>query len=750
MVMLPPQRTGKNAPGKPGGNYPSEFAKYIGVDLSTLHGVLFGLPQSPFYEGAQPTVMGNLQAALGIIDELVQDDLPPVSEITHEGQFVAVSDGTEMNIYYSAPDPRANGIEYTSAPDPDEPGTFGFSYGIPGTTDYGTVHTQGVNRAEHEIGVTGNAEIRIDASFTPNERGTPPGADDNIRVIMTDVAADSMVGAQAVYSQTSLSGGIRSFVTDSAFPVAGAATATRYRIYLERQLEDDSWVDVYPEFMWVLWQPPAVGAQVERTAPRGAIGLSDLSPELRARLDPEYDIITADRNLKAIVASRFMSERIENDLHRGGVSVARNTHPSIVVDFPTVYDRSARSPSDNLAVTRTLSFDHGMAAEAFGLSAGTRAQGFLVRGMRAMGENVVWVVATVGRMPSNFTFLGPIDFYNLSEVLFSFGLGPRAVPGRANRQIDVVFKENGNAQIELDASGTSVSGSEDDRLLLGNSAYFVRMVQVRRVSATPDIYQVKDCVSGRAVRTTPASGAGAIVNNTFAGSAEFAVGNGISSASAALSFKGDLWDVWAKDYAAGIFPFSDGDMQAMTASAHAALTAGNYDSLDARNNPFTLRFGQAVGSVVPPKWEPSWVDVSAGVITVPRQAAGGYASISLATPVAISRVKGLRLKASVDGGRSFVNVHQMDPVRSMVRPVSEIETVDGQSIIFVADEGGVGGVSTDGTPRSPSLNQYAINLIGASDGAEIVDRIAFKAHNDQSFYTTGGMMIKDVQLAVQP
>ena len=478
--------------------------------------------------------------------------------------------------------------------------------------------------------MTGNAELRIDASLTPNTRGAPPGSDDNIRITMTDTSDDSMVGAaDVVYSQTSLSGGIRSFVSDAAFPVAGAATATRYRIQLERQLADDEWANFYPQYQWVLWEQPAVGGQIERTAPRGLLGLDDFGPEVRARFDPEYDIITADRNLRAIVGSRYMSRRIENDLHRGGVTVARNTHPSIVVDFPAVYDRSARSPSDNLAVTRTLSFDHGLAAEAFGLSAGTRAQGFLIRGMRAMGENVVWVVAKVSRLPSNFALLAPIDFYNLSMISFSFGLGPRAVPGRANRQIDLVIKENGNAQIELDSSGTSVSGSEDARLLLGNGAYLVRLVQIRRVSATPDIYQVKDCVNGRAVRTTPAAGAGAIVNNTFAGSAEFAVGNGLSSASAALSWKGDMWDVWAKDYSAGAFPFSDGDMQAMTASAHAALTAGTYDSLDARNNPFTLRFGQAVGSVVPPKWEPSWVDVSAGVITVPRQAAGGYASISL-------------------------------------------------------------------------------------------------------------------------
>ena len=73
----------------------------------------------------------------------------------------------------------------------------------------------------------------------------------------------------------------------------------------------------------------------------------------------------------------------------------------------------------------------------------------------------------------------------------------------------------------------------------------------------------------------------------------------------------------------------------------------------------------------------------------------------------------------------------------MVRPASEIEVVDGQSIIFVADQGGVGGISTGGTPRSASLNQYAINLIGASDAAEIVDRIAFKAHNDEKFLYHG-------------
>ena len=481
------------SPGRVLGNFPADWAWLIGIRRTDLDGILQNLPQAEFYVGDGVTEFGQLQDALEIIDDLVQDGLPPVSEITHAGQFVAVSDGTDMNMYYSARDPRFAGIEYTSAPDPDESGTFGASVGIPGTTDFGTMHTPNVNRFEHEIGVTGPAELRIDASLVPNTRGTPPGTDDNIRITLTDVADDSTVGsANVVYSQTSVVSGIRSFVSDAAFPVADAATATRYRAQIERQLADDSWVNVYPEFQWVVWDPPRTSEQTvaTRDTATGAIGLGDLSPEARAVLDPEYAIITADPNLVAAIGTRFMSERVENDLHRGGLTVTVNPYSAIQQYIPAVYDRLARRPSDNLAVNRTISFDHGFRAESGG-QGGVVNWGFLAKGMpRPMGTGETWVFAGSGRTPSNFTFLNSLDFHNDSMILLSLGKGAETVRGTPNRQLDLVIREDGSARMETNTDGLGISGTHDSTLALGNSEYFKWMLQIRRVSSTPDVYQV--------------------------------------------------------------------------------------------------------------------------------------------------------------------------------------------------------------------------------------------------------------------
>ena len=95
-----------SSPGRVLGNFPADYARLIGIVRDDLGGTLQELPQAEFYAGDGVTEYGQLQDALEIIDDLVQPTLPPVGEITHAGQFVAVSDGADMNLYYSRPDPR--------------------------------------------------------------------------------------------------------------------------------------------------------------------------------------------------------------------------------------------------------------------------------------------------------------------------------------------------------------------------------------------------------------------------------------------------------------------------------------------------------------------------------------------------------------------------------------------------------------------------------------------------------------------
>lgn len=754
MVSVPTVRQLKTGTSKPAGNYPSELAQYIGLERARYTGLLRDLPEVAFYDGQPVTEMSSLRAALEILDALdpalVYDRLPDVGEIREAGEVAIVATATDFTIWRSEPDPRYAGILFTSAEDPDEPGTgtYGFSVGIAGSTDFGTVETDGVNRIGFEFGVSGNSEIRLDDTLAPFVRGNPAGTDDNLRIRFTRESDDAVLGTtNAVLSRGGMSGGIRSFTSDAAFPVATAATETQRRLIIERQLADDAWTNIYPRYRWAVWNPPAASQQVEGGAGGGLLGLSGVSPELRARFDPEFDITTPTRYLDAAIGTRYMSDAIENDLHQSGATVSVNPHPAIATALPTVYDRLARNPSRNRAINRTISFDHGMVAESGGQGR-VVSRGFLVRGLRhPMGPGVIWTVAIRGRLPSNFIYLSPIDFQSNSAILASLTTGAQVVPGVPNRQLDWVFKEDGDTALEINTSGRAVSGTEDSSLALVNSSHFAGIMQVRQVSTSPDIYQIKYSINGRAVLTSPESGGGAIINNHFAGSSEISIGNGMTRASAASSFKGDVWDVLVKTQPAANFVISDSDMRTFSANAVAALDAGTYNDIALRDEPYTAAFARLTAGAVPLKYARAWTDISTGILTVPRISEGGYLHHVLDAPFNVADVDAIDFLVSTDGAAGGYHYSGAIPIRrSMVRPISEAGTIDAQSAYIVPQNGGADGVLLYGPPQRETLNVMGVNLIGASDGAEIVTSIVFKMDNEEVI-GSGGVRVRDIRKA---
>ena len=475
----------------------------------------------------------------------------------------------------------------------------------------------------------------------------------------------------------------------------------------------------------------------------GVFDIQDMSDALRAIVDPEYAITSGTRGLVAAVETRFNGLGITNVLHQSGATVGQITAPVVSVDLPSVYDRSARAPSQNTAVNRTVSFDHGMRAEAFG-QGGTRAQGFRIYGLPPLTDGKVMAVAITGRLPSNFAALGSADFANNSMVLLSFGQSERVVPATPNIDDDLVIKENGGFQIERNHNGISRSGT-NDATALGNGAYFKVVLMVRKV-AGGNVWQYKYSVNGRAVKTSPASGGGAIVNTQLDGATELAIGNGMSRGEVLPSFKGDLWDCWIRMYDAADFPISDGDLQAYSGNGLTDLTAGTYNTLSSRNNPYSIGYGQITGAAVALKYQRSWRSLSTGVLTIPRLSQGGYLHVVFDEPFNINDADSMRFGVSVDGADGAFVFNEGEITRGMVRTIAQAVTKDANTIRAVVDSTGAAGWVTNGNPLSSAVNRVAMNLIGDSAGSEVVTGATFFMDNEHRI-TANGVRLTDLQVA---
>ena len=243
----------------------------------------------------------NVQLALDRLDNAgipIVETLPTSGLVAGQVAILRGANDASISLHWvagSSSTPAS--IAFTSASFNFPSFHVGFSAGLPGEADAGTVTTTGVSGILFSFRSVGTGYARVIAlpSVVPETRGTN-GSDDRLRVTITDAGTSStIVSNYEIPFERALGNGNRQF-TGRLRTWSGGRSGAAYTVQIQRQLANGSWVNL--AFVSAAWQEYVVSGS--------GLNQTQVDARVRALVEDFAEVGTTD----TIAAGRIASNAI--------------------------------------------------------------------------------------------------------------------------------------------------------------------------------------------------------------------------------------------------------------------------------------------------------------------------------------------------------------------------------------------------------------------------------------------------------